>query len=109
MEAFDFWKRVDENNPYRTVKELSAECGITYNRMKKNRSDVRLPSIEDAFSLAQAEGVSVELLLTGKDSRPLSVGDRLYQALLEQAPAVLQGLIETYIEKKDISSQHTMA
>ena len=109
MDAYSFWKRVDACNPFSTVKKLSEVCGIDYNRVKKNRSDMRLPNLEDAYALARILKVSLEFLITGEDSRPHTVGDRLYQALLEQAPAVLQGLIETYIEKKDTSSVPRMA
>lgn len=68
MDANAFWNRVDMCNPYKTLKRLTDECGIDYRRVKKNRSDVRLPNTEDVYLLATRAGVSMEFLLTGQNT-----------------------------------------
>lgn len=64
--AYQFWKRVDEKNPYSLI-DLCRKAGIEYNRLKRNRSDCRLPSLEDAFALASSMSSGVEYLLTGRE------------------------------------------
>ena len=70
MDASAFWKRIDETNPYRTLRQLSDECGIDYWRVKRNRSDVRMPSAEDVYLFASVIGVPMEYLLTGESKTP---------------------------------------
>jgi hypothetical protein len=85
MDANAFWNRVDMCNPYKTLKRLTDECGIDYRRVKKNRSDVRLPNTEDVFLLASRAGVSMEFLLTGQNTghnysaRVCAIADYLMQ------------------------------
>lgn len=106
-----FWSRVESQLSGKSLRALCAEAGLNYHSIRNRKSGAvySLPRIETGYQIAQALGVSLEFLITGKDTRPQSIGDRLYQALLEQAPAVLQGLIETYIEKRDTSSVPRMA
>lgn len=65
--AFSLWSRVD-----REKKEpLSVICkrvDIPYARIKRNRTDCRLPSCVDLFLLSKALDVSMEYLLTGEKS-----------------------------------------
>lgn len=65
QKAYDFWKRVDYANTGHII-DLCKTAKIDYNRMKHNRSDCRLPKLEDAYAIARALGVSVEYLLAGE-------------------------------------------
>ena len=109
--ARNFWNRVDALLKDKTMKSFCQEIGINYNSVRNCKSGAAyvLPRLETGYLIAQGVGSSLEYLLTGSDTRPESKGDRLYAALLEQAPAVLQGLIDTYIEKRDTSSAPRMA
>ena len=109
IDVYFFWDNVDNALGHQSLATMAREVGLNYKTLKNQRSLQRLPGLEDSYLIAQHLGVSLEYLITGKDSRPESPGDKLYNALLEQAPAVLQGLIETYIEKKDTSSATTTA
>lgn len=66
MDAYEFWKRVDEKNPYNTVKQLTDLSGIEYSRVKRNRSDERMPSVEDVYKLSSTLNIPMEYLLTGE-------------------------------------------
>lgn len=39
--GYEFWKRVDDLNPYSTCKELSEKIGLGYNTVKRQRSENR--------------------------------------------------------------------
>lgn len=107
--GYFFWQNVDKKRGDLSLAEIARAKGLKYQRIKEQRSDNTLPRVDYAFAIADAIGTTCEFLMTGSDSRPESPGDKLYNALLEQAPAVLQGLIETYVEKKVISSAPRMA
>ncbi|MBQ7282628.1 MAG: hypothetical protein IJR16_07610 [Spirochaetales bacterium] len=107
--GYFFWQNVDKKRGNVSLAEIARVKGLKYQRLKEQRSDNTLPRVDYAIAIADAVGTTCEFLMTGSDSRPETPGDRLYRALLEQAPAVLQGLIETYIEKRDISSAPRMA
>jgi len=109
VDSFVFWKNVDAKLGKESLASLARNSSLNYKTLKNQRSLMKVPDLSVSFVIAQYLGVSLEYLITGKDSHPKSLGDRLYDALLEQAPAVLQGLIETYIEKRDISSAPRMA
>lgn len=104
MDAYKFWERVDGKNPHQTLKRLTDECGIDYRRVKKNRSDQRLPNLEDAYLLASHEGTSVEYLLTGKEPEPLpTMAEKVLEYLAENMPGTLED-VRGRLEKKDGSS-----
>jgi transcriptional regulator with XRE-family HTH domain len=72
--GFGFWKRVDElraRSRYTTMKDLADDSGLDYVRVKNQRSDNRLPKIEDACKLSRALFTSVEFLVTGEDPAKL--------------------------------------
>jgi len=85
MDASAFWRRVDDNNPCNTLKQFMEECGIDYNRTKRNRSDVRLPDTEDVYRMATRIGLPMEYLLTGESRTPvysarvMAIADMLMQ------------------------------
>ena len=106
-----FWNRIYDilDQKSLSVGDLAKTIGVSYNIIPNWKTKGRYPQVEYLIPMSAFLGYSVEFLLSGVDVRSESIGDRLYQALLEQAPAVLQGLIETYIEKRDISSAPRMA
>ena len=79
INGYDIWKRVDELNPCKSLAELSRKNGLDYLSMKQQRRDCRLPKTAEFFALSQALNVSMEYLLTGHDSRPLSEEARLVE------------------------------
>ena len=101
-------------HPFRRLRRKFAKLPFFAKLLVNNiipnwKTKGRYPQVEYLVPMATYLGYSVEFLLCGAEIRSESIGDRLYRALLEQAPAVLQGLIETYIEKKAISSAPAMA
>ena len=106
-----FWNRIYDilERKNLSVGDLAKTLGVSYNIIPNWKTKGRYPQVEYLVPMATYLGYSVEFLLCGAEIRSESIGDRLYRALLEQAPAVLQGLIETYIEKKAISSAPAMA
>lgn len=67
MTGYQFWKSVDERNPYPTALELSKAMGVKYEAMKQWRADSRIPKAEDLLKLSRALHISMETLLTGED------------------------------------------
>ena len=62
----EFWELVICNNPYSTLRELTAKAGIDYRHAMQQRGDNRMPKVEDIFLLSRAMGKSMEFLVTGK-------------------------------------------
>lgn len=75
MDAYNFWKRFDEKKGDREIKDICKTADIAYQRIADQRSDCRLPRLEDAFVLASEINVSLEYLLTGN-----SVDNQRYSA-----------------------------
>ena len=90
MDAFLFWKRLDNSNPYPTLKRLTDECGIDYRRVKKNRSDNRLPNLEDAYLFSSTMNVQLEYLLTGKNAS--TQADEVYAFMQTEMPSLLEDI-----------------
>lgn len=65
-EAYRVWKRVDILRKNIPLSQICRETGLNYSRVKTNRSDNRLPNIEDLYTFAGYLGCSMEYLLTGK-------------------------------------------
>lgn len=98
MDAYGFWKRIDESNPFATLTRLADESGINYQRIKRNRSDIRLPSLEDAYLLSAHTGVSMEYLLTGQAPRTLC--DDVYEYMEKELPSLLDDILNKINMKK---------
>ena len=65
--AFYFWERVDNLNNGK-LNVLCQRAGLDYNKVKHNRSDVRLMNCIETNAIAQALGTTMEYLLTGESS-----------------------------------------
>jgi transcriptional regulator with XRE-family HTH domain len=69
ISGFMFWKRIDDlknKSRFETIKELAEFAGIDYTRIKNQRSDNRLPKLEDAYNLAKALATSTDYLISGE-------------------------------------------
>lgn len=68
IEGYEFWKRLDQLNSYSTLKKLVDVCGLDYNTIKKQRTDVRVPKVDTIYSFATELNTSIEFLISGKDN-----------------------------------------
>lgn len=65
--GYNFWKRVDEKKGNLTITKLCEDLNLKYNRIRDNRSENRLPNIEDLIRIANYFHTDVNYLLTGAD------------------------------------------
>ena len=71
--GFYFWKHVDVSRGNRALADIASEAQINYQSLRDQRTNNRLPKLEDAYALAKELGVTLEFLLTGekeKDAYP---------------------------------------
>lgn len=71
--GFYFWKHVDTSRGNRALADIASEAKINYQSLRDQRTNNRLPKLEDAYALAKELGVTLEFLLTGekkKDAYP---------------------------------------
>lgn len=64
--GYDFWKRIDAMRKTSSLSSICNATGIKYSRVKENRSDNRIPCVEDLYLLSNYLGCSIEYLLTGE-------------------------------------------
>lgn len=108
--AYEFWKNFDKAIGKIAIKDFAVKNGFDYIRIINQRSDCRLPKLEDAYALASALGVSVEYLLTGQgDSPPRNTANddiisRLDIATPEECDMVRRMLGLTVHERKSIEA-----
>lgn len=96
--AYTFWKRLDESYNG-TLKELCLKTGVDYNRVKRNRSDCRLPNLEDAYALSHEIGLSIETLLTGKSATMIyNVRIRTIAKACEKASEIELQMVEKILD-----------
>ena len=67
IDAYKLWERVDRLRRDIPLTDICKETGIKYTRVRDNRSANRLPSLEDAFALAEYLKCSVDCLLLFED------------------------------------------
>ena len=80
-DGFDLWANVDSilDAQGLTNIQLAQRIGIGYRTITTQRNRHTIPNALQFATMAQALGVSMEYLLTGKDSRPLSEEARLVE------------------------------
>lgn len=66
--GYEFWQRVDEKKGNLTVTQICKDLNLKYNRIRDNRSENRLPNIEDLIRIADYLHTDVNYLLTGRES-----------------------------------------
>ena len=66
----DFWKRVDEEIEYKGINRafLARKCNFSVTNIGQGIKLGSTPSAETAVKIAEVLGVSVEYLVTGKNS-----------------------------------------
>ena len=64
-EAYRFWERVDNLNSER-LNVFCERAGLDYNKVKHNRSDLRLMNCMETLAIAETLGTTMEYLLTGE-------------------------------------------
>lgn len=114
ISAFDFWKRIDAymiDNKI-TLRELAAKTGISYSTINSQRTRQNLPKVDQLVTMAQALGLSLEYMLTGKGTLPLKSearavqNDERLQALVRAALrddtllGALSALVKSYENKR---------
>lgn len=99
--AREFWNRVDLMLGTETLKDLCKKAGLNYDsiRNRKSGATYSLPRMETGYALSRALGVSMEFLLTGKDDRPASVAELVYEYMNENMPGTLDDILNI-IQKK---------
>ena len=70
MTATDFWNRVNFliRTQNKTQSGLSLECGLNQRRIQNLSASSRIPDVFEGVKIARALGVSVEYLVTGKET-----------------------------------------
>lgn len=91
----DFWKRIDDLRGKMTIQELSEKSGIKYHRIKDNRSDMRVLSLEDACRIADVLHTSVDYLC----GRSTAFSDE--SQFVESTPDAKK-LIQTFMKNEEI-------
>jgi transcriptional regulator with XRE-family HTH domain len=74
-----FWARVKRliKNKKTTQEEVAKACGIHLRTLEGWMYKGIYPTISDAYSLAKTLGVSMEYLLTGKDTHEAQLNTRM--------------------------------
>lgn len=66
--GYEFWKKVDELNPFSTIKELSEKVGLEYNTAKRQRSENRAPKRRFIEAIAKELGIAPNVLFEPEES-----------------------------------------
>ena len=114
FDGYELWKRIDALRGCIPLSQICKETGIKYTRVKKNRSDNRMPGIEDIYTLAHYLGCSMEYLLSGKDNSASPEADfvmsnesaRLLIRRIMDDPRLLDALaaVAALADKPDVAS-----
>lgn len=72
LNVSDFWKNIDNLNPYDSLKELCDKAGIHYKNTCQQRADGYMPKPEALLGLSKALAISINGLLTGKEEKKYS-------------------------------------
>ena len=89
MENFninDFWNRVKYLCRVNriTKKDFAARCGVTEQNLTSQANIGRTPKITQTMLMAETLGVSIDYLITGKDSTQIQTeNERLKEILAE--------------------------
>lgn len=100
MDGYTFWKRVDEMRPDGDLKTFAKANGLDYIRLTNQRSDCRIPKLEDAFRISVALGCSMEYLLTGEIAQNYNARIIAIANALEANPDKLDAVEILLFDKK---------
>lgn len=101
MDGFEFWKRVDKIRPKKDLKVFAKENGLDYVRLTNQRSDCRIPKLEDAYKLSAALGCSIEYLINGEENHKYNARITAIADALEADPDKLDA-VETLLFNKKV-------
>lgn len=62
-----FWNNVDKLWPA-SLRRLCDVTGLSYQRMRDQRSSGRLPTLSDAYAISTAVGATIEKLISGMNT-----------------------------------------
>ena len=95
INAKDFWARIDDINPYKSLAKLSEISKLSYDNIKKQRYFQRIPGSLELYLLSLSLNKSMEFLLTGedKDIYPQNV-KRIADTLMYRATSEDYKLVE---------------
>lgn len=100
MEGNEFWKRMDKIRPKEDLKNFAKRNGLDYVRLTNQRSDGRIPKLEDAYRISVALGCSIEYLITGEDGHRYSARVKAVADALESDPEKLDAVEVLLFGKK---------
>ncbi len=102
-----YWERVDMLKGGISLSEICAQAKLNYNRVKHNRSDMRLMNTEDTLALAEVLHTTVEYLLTGTEKtayppRIKAIADHLC-TIPDQALDTVEAMVKALPSRQDES------
>lgn len=78
VDAFGFWKRVDELKKGMSLSELSELANIKYQQVRHLRSENRYPKANEIYDIAKILGSSSDYLISGEDEKSVKDEDLLF-------------------------------
>ena len=99
MDGYSFWKRFDQLRPKEDLKTFAKRNNLDYVRLTNQRSDCRIPKLEDAYQLSVALGCSMESLITGQDERKPNPRIEAIAQYLDEHPEKLDAIEVLLFEK----------
>lgn len=71
---YSFWNRIDSlvDNLGTTLKDLCEKAEINYGSMRRQRTSMIYPGTSEVVRIAKTLNTTIDYLLTGEDSHPLS-------------------------------------
>ncbi len=101
INATNYWKRIDYLMSNRVIREFCEETGISYNTFRCNHASLRMFNVTETYIIANALGVTVEYLLTGKQPNCYSEELRTVIDILSKDTSKLEAVCTLLgIEKK---------
>ena len=84
MNATDFWKRINKRIKELNITQetLCSDLQLNLGTFKQQITHSRFPTVDTAYKIAQALGVSVEYLVTGRETNPAAETLEKIKALL---------------------------
>lgn len=99
--AREFWNRVDMELGTETLKDLCHRAGLNYNSVRNRKSGkvYCLPRLGTGYAIAQALGVTLEYLLTGKTGKSPDPRINAIASYLEEHPDKMDAIEVLLFEK----------
>ena len=95
--AYEYWNRIDSSNKM-SLKDLCEASGVSYVKVRQNRTDMRLMGCMETLALSKALNVSMEYLLEGSTDNKFQE----YFAYLEKADKWQIAAVRRILEMPDL-------